>query len=603
MLRRGLHRQEEAAVVVRMPVFGDVWADPFAVMSDESKSLETAEVECQTEAIERCDAYTTNVLQVDAETVTERSRVEPEESKVPDTIGDLCKIMGSELEKSNAPFFEYEPLESRGTREVVYKYALSCAMVGELQCVSVSWNATGAVICAAFGRKDVDGWCDDLGFLCGWSVFAKDFKPDAPNTIIEHGTCFTVVECHPVKPALVAAGAFDGEILVYDLNRGKEEPLLAITEIHDYFHKEPISALAWVETEEKDTHQLCSLSGDGRLMFWSLSWMDLKEGKLPQPLRGMVLKPPPSARTNVIRIGGTALSFVANQKIGKGGPLAVFVGSEGGRVLRYFATNTHENTPAKVGSKRWDRRALEILGHAPKEERAKLAKHVENYVKNEKQSQAAVVSAADVFASKPKPKYVFQNPNGPVAEFSRHVGPVTAIKCSPFHRHLLLSVGVDANAQIFSTLQTKPLLHLDRALAQAINKNKNREIDDDDQEDDRIREAALHAADWSKARPLVFAIAGHDGQVRLFDLANDQHTIPAADLTVPIAPSPNDTNKRKKIGRSPLLCLQFNPRQRDFIAAGDFDGNVHVWQLPWHLSNARKDENAKLGAFLDQRDS
>ncbi|RLN49157.1 hypothetical protein BBJ28_00020882, partial [Nothophytophthora sp. Chile5] len=40
-----------------------------------------------------------------------------------------------------------------------------------LSCTGVSWNATGSVIAAAYGRFDHSGWCNYRSALCLWSVF------------------------------------------------------------------------------------------------------------------------------------------------------------------------------------------------------------------------------------------------------------------------------------------------------------------------------------------------------------------------------------------------------------------------------------------------
>ena len=47
------------------------------------------------------------------------------------------------------------------------------------------------------------------------------------------------VACHPEKPAVIAAGSFNGEVYVW--NTGAEEQLIACTKIDDYFHREPIA--------------------------------------------------------------------------------------------------------------------------------------------------------------------------------------------------------------------------------------------------------------------------------------------------------------------------------------------------------------------------
>lgn len=67
----------------------------------------------------------------------------------------------------------------------------------------------------------------------------------------------------------------------------------------------------------------------------------------------------------------------------------------------------------------------------------------------------------------------------------------------------------------------------------------------------------LYAADWSKVRPLIFAIAGDGGVVRVYDLGGAQAMVPVAELENPAA---------TKSTRTRIHSIQFNHRQRDFLA-------------------------------------
>lgn len=52
------------------------------------------------------------------------------------------------------------------------------------------------------------------------------------------------VACHPKNPAIVAAGSFNGEVLVWDTE--PEEYKFLSSGIGDYFHREPVTKVAWV---------------------------------------------------------------------------------------------------------------------------------------------------------------------------------------------------------------------------------------------------------------------------------------------------------------------------------------------------------------------
>ena len=152
------------------------------------------------------------------------------------------------------------------------------------------------------------------------------------------------------------------------------------------------------------------------------------------------------------------------------------------------------------------------------------------------------------------------------------VGPTTEISISPFHRHLFLSTSVDGYVKLRSTMQERALMSTGnvRGIIRAGD--------------------GLYAADWSKVRPLVFAVAGDAGAVRIHDLGSKRPMLPIITLKTPAVSSSAD--------RARILALQFNHKQRDLLACGDAAGLVHVWQLSWALSNATPRETEELEDFI-----
>ncbi|XP_008938431.1 PREDICTED: WD repeat-containing protein 34-like, partial [Merops nubicus] len=125
--------------------------------------------------------------------------------------------------------------------------------------------------------------------------------------------------------------------------------------------------------------------------------------------------------------------------------------------------------------------------------------------------------------------------------FAPHAGPVYSVSCSPFHRNLFLSCGTDGQVHLHSMLQTQPLVSL------------------------QLSEKYLFCVRWSPVRPLVFAAASGEGAVHLVDLGRSSRK-----AAVSIRPA---------AGERPVYCLEFNPRHRQLLAAGDAAGTLRVWQL------------------------
>ena len=44
--------------------------------------------------------------------------------------------------------------------------------------------------------------------------------------------------------------------------------------------------------------------------------------------------------------------------------------------------------------------------------------------------------------------------------------------------------------------------------------------------------------------------------------------------------------------------VAFNARMRSFLATGDSNGNVHVWNLSWNLANIHPGEKEELDRFV-----
>ncbi|KAJ1453219.1 WD40-repeat-containing domain protein [Pelagophyceae sp. CCMP2097] len=592
-------------------VFTDEDVYSFALVSP-LKSSDSKNKRLQTTAIFTDDRET--AMADVAETGTDAMDAENGEAKADDaeaksdgvdvkTSGIDLRVleqrMLSELSQESSAFDDYVPLRTGGEEDVQYKYALTCKRAAELQlqCVSLSWNATGSMVVCGFGRRDTFGWCDAPGLVCCWSVFRSDFRADKPTHLLEHNSCVTAVSCHPKRPSHVAVGSFNGEVMVYDVSETAGDPLLACSAIDDYFHREPVTAVQWVadSAQAGEGFQLASLSGDGKILWWSMrSVVDEDGASLPHPVRGLRIATCATSQKGGSRpkdsiVGGTCMAVVV---VGK--TPSILVGSEGGMVLRLFGHGLQKDLLSKKkpkgGTLRWEPEAMELAAYVPAMQQAKLVKHVEAYVT---QDHRDVVHARDVFKSKPKPTYVFPPPAGVVTEFEKHTGPTTALALSPFDRRLFLSAGVDGKLKLFSTLRTKPLAELERGGAADAGDAGGRF---------KAQGNGLYSADWSKVRPLVFVVAGDAGVVAIYDLADGgaRDATPVAMLHIP---SPKSDAPRASVHSDRILAVRFNPKQRDFLACGDAAGRVHVWQLPWRLGNpepAEADALAKLATALEE---
>ena len=176
----------------------------------------------------------------------------------------------------------------------------------------LSWNRSGYSIAVSYGRFDVTGWCDSPGALCVWNLRREDVDPRKPDSIFETDSCLQCVAWHPVDPAVVAAGSFDGEVHVWDVRGdadgdgdgdgdGKENVLgkrsndgfVARSAVSDASHREPVVSVAWLRSARAAgtragrgatrTHDVCSFGSDGRVLVWDFSKAEITREDAEDP--------------------------------------------------------------------------------------------------------------------------------------------------------------------------------------------------------------------------------------------------------------------------------------------------------------------------------
>ncbi|KAL0589931.1 hypothetical protein ABG067_001897 [Albugo candida] len=101
----------------------------------------------------------------------------------------------------------------------------------------------------------------------------------------------------------------------------------------------------------------------------------------------------------------------------------------------------------------------------------------------------------------------------------------------------------------------------------------------------------LEQVAWSKTRPAVFGVTAEDGNVYIYDLMMDK--------IAPVVTLKKHETADGIVAKStsPMLALDFNPRQRNFVAAGDAAGKIYIWKLSWRLANLQSDEMTVLEAL------
>lgn len=122
----------------------------------------------------------------------------------------------------------------------------------------------------------------------------------------------------------------------------------------------------------------------------------------------------PEMKASVPALGGTAMALDLT---------GILIGSEGGLVLKCFPhTKAIKQRTVAMGDSilRWEKAATHIVGDLPSHAQLKICKHVEHWVNG---ARRQVVTAQDIFTSKPKVQHIFPSPAGTKTVFEAHVIP------------------------------------------------------------------------------------------------------------------------------------------------------------------------------------
>ncbi|KAJ3199924.1 WD repeat-containing protein 34, partial [Dinochytrium kinnereticum] len=123
----------------------------------------------------------------------------------------------------------------------------------DMDCSDISWNKSGTIVGASYGRFDHAGWCTHKGYLCCWNIGLRDVNPSYPTFRMETPTCLMSLAFHPESPNLVAGGTFNGEVMVWSLNE-KDDLVVAMSKMSEHTHQEPISKVSWIVGSKPGTY-------------------------------------------------------------------------------------------------------------------------------------------------------------------------------------------------------------------------------------------------------------------------------------------------------------------------------------------------------------
>ena len=479
----------------------------------------------------------------------------------------------------------------------------------------LSWNRSGYSIAVSYGRFDVTGWCDSPGALCVWNLRREDVDPRKPDSIFETDSCLQCVAWHPVDPAVVAAGSFDGEVHVWDVrgdadgdgdgdgkenrqNRRSNDGFVARSAVSDASHREPVVSVAWLRSARAAgtragrgatrTHDVCSFGSDGRVLVWDFSKAEIQREdaedpsersktdptvrRVPFPSFGYETRPPADAgRERGFVRGIAAASFIPTARA-SGDPSSANTANTVTTVTTGTVQNAHvrarEGSPSSTSSF-----LLGCDGGAV----------LECLMRHGAEAGAAAFARECAAGSVP----AMRSPA--TAEYEPHRGAAHGVCAHPSEPGLFLSCGADGALKLFARrARRSPVARLEP------------------------RAGALFCAAWSPARPALAACGTSGGTVVLYDLLeafSSSSSIDGIDGT-----GTNDERSRGLSGvsfggglaslaptaelrgcarGSPTQALAFNHAMPEYLAAADGTA-VRVWDLGTRFTTPAAHEGAAV---------
>ena len=262
---------------------------------------------------------------------------------------------------------------------------------------------------------------------------------------------------HPSKPSLLVGGSFNGEIFLWDISK-KDDNLVSSSSMDDYFHREAITQMLWIEQQSLlpysnslNSHfNLISLSTDGKMLFWSMKFDEKGDDSLLNyPIKGYSLLRKKDGFISTV--GGLCFSNSIEDKT------TFIVGTEAGSLLRAVVSNISLEKKQKVlfegksdyiKNLKWKEEALPVMVNLNQKIIPEIKQHVEEYAKNKGVQE---ILPKHIFASKPDIRKIYSNPV--TSAFEPHMGPVYSVHFNPFHRNVFVSSSLDGSVRVYDLLQ------------------------------------------------------------------------------------------------------------------------------------------------------
>ena len=155
-----------------------------------------------------------------------------------------------------------EKLNNTPMLKKLFTYA--CKDTKDRNVSGIDWNRNNPDLLAASHGEFDSIKNSQAGMLCFWTLK----NPEYPERIYEYPSRLTCCSFSKGNPYLIAAGAYDGSVAIFDLRNSDRKPLLSSSNSIGK-HSDAVYEIQWIDKEGKG-ETLISISGDGKVIEWSM---------------------------------------------------------------------------------------------------------------------------------------------------------------------------------------------------------------------------------------------------------------------------------------------------------------------------------------------
>ena len=167
--------------------------------------------------------------------------------------------------------------EGEGTLLPLWKFY--CDKVRRKQVTSLCWNPEFSDLFAV-GYGSYEFTRQGSGLICCYSLK----NPSNPEFTFTTESGVMCLDFHPQHSSLLAAGLYDGSVVVFDVRDKVNRPMFQST-AKTGKHTEPVWQVSWQEEDMSKSLQFFSTSSDGRVTLWTITKSELEHSDV------MELKP------------------------------------------------------------------------------------------------------------------------------------------------------------------------------------------------------------------------------------------------------------------------------------------------------------------------